>query len=114
MDGFQRGVAAQGFAVRRLPSPLYLRCHVGALVSSADGRDRLDPTLREVPVLGLAVAPQWTDVLRDLAEDAASLRYLRHGSPALSTGAGPETGAVCCDRLVPRISSISGRVQGWW
>jgi SagB-type dehydrogenase family enzyme len=94
-----RCVAAHGYAVRDLPTPLYLRAHAVALVPAGHGGDRLDLAAAAIPVLDLAVGTDRADALWRLAEAAATHRLRSRGVDDVSAGAA-NTAAAAAERAV--------------
>lgn len=132
MDSLALGcITAQGFGVRALPMPLYLSGHAVALVAAEHGRETLDLTASDIPILDLAVADRWADALWLLAQGAAALR-LRQGwardshrpvpqHQHLAVGAGPTArtataralSAELARRMAPVGPHAGTLVTGW-
>jgi SagB-type dehydrogenase family enzyme len=85
--GTESAVTGQGYAIRSLPLPLYVRAHAAALVPAAHAGESLDLTAADIPVLGTAVAADRAGAALLLAAGAARLRLARAGEKA-TAGAG--------------------------
>ncbi|WP_432092993.1 SagB family peptide dehydrogenase [Streptomyces sp. bgisy100] len=83
----EAAVTAQGYAVRPLPLPLYVRAHAAALVPAAHRREDLDLGAADIPVLDVAVAGDRASAALQLAAAAAALKLDRAGVDA-TAGAG--------------------------
>ncbi|SER48176.1 SagB-type dehydrogenase domain-containing protein [Streptomyces sp. yr375] len=82
----EAAVTGQGYGVRALPLPLYVRAHAAALVPLGHVAERLDLTAADIPVLDVAVAADEAGAALRLAASAARSRLARAGESA-DTGA---------------------------
>ncbi|MCF3106788.1 SagB/ThcOx family dehydrogenase [Streptomyces roseoverticillatus] len=85
----EAAVTGQGYGVRPLPLPLYVRAHAAALVPAGHAEERLDLSAADIPVLDVAVAAGHAEAVRELAASAARLKLARAGENA-AAGAGAD------------------------
>ncbi|MEV5505167.1 SagB/ThcOx family dehydrogenase [Streptomyces orinoci] len=93
-----RCVTEQGYAVRTVPLPLFVRAYAAALVPPASAREVLDLRATPIPMLDVAVAADRRTALWQLAERAAALRLRRAAGPLsrCAVGAAPTREEAVC------------------
>ncbi|MFF3763439.1 SagB family peptide dehydrogenase [Streptomyces sp. NPDC001922] len=99
----EAAVTAQGYAVRPLPLPLYVRAHAAALVPAAHRREDLDLGAADIPVLDVAVAGDRAGAVLQLAAAAAALKLDRAGVDA-TTGAGATQDEAVADAVYAALA----------